>query len=150
MAGDPAPVRDWPPCDPSFACCSPSWSRAPSLSANVARVFVDARVDTVGTVDIDQPLAVPPLAGSTVDDDGTRASSKLDDAGGRDRLRVGRDHDDLGVRREPSRTILRAERGEQVRVEVDNRLPETGPFHWHGMHLQATMDGGPRHLVAPG
>src|SRR5699024_9926949 len=45
---------------------------------------------------------------------------------------------------------LRAERGEQVAVEIDNALGEATSVHWHGMHLPAAMDGGPHQMTAPG
>ncbi len=43
-----------------------------SFAAYVGWSFVTARVDTVGEVDFDRPLAIPPLADSTVAADGTR------------------------------------------------------------------------------
>src|SRR5699024_11817079 len=39
---------------------------------------------------------------------------------------------------------LRGAVGERVAVEVTNELPEATSTHWHGMHLPAEMDGGPR------
>ncbi|WP_182360064.1 multicopper oxidase family protein [Tomitella gaofuii] len=45
---------------------------------------------------------------------------------------------------------LRARRGDRVRVEVRNSLPEMTTTHWHGMHLPAKMDGGPHQPIAPG
>ncbi|GAA4803041.1 multicopper oxidase family protein [Tomitella cavernea] len=45
---------------------------------------------------------------------------------------------------------IRARRGDIVRVEVSNRLPEMTTTHWHGMHLPARMDGGPHQPILPG
>lgn len=45
---------------------------------------------------------------------------------------------------------LRAERGEQVALEIDNALAEDTSVHWHGMHLPAAMDGGPHQMIEPG
>ncbi|MFC7482675.1 multicopper oxidase family protein [Luedemannella flava] len=46
---------------------------------------------------------------------------------------------------------LRAKRGEEVVVNVHNRLTEATTVHWHGMHLPAEADGGPLRMVdAPG
>jgi FtsP/CotA-like multicopper oxidase with cupredoxin domain len=45
---------------------------------------------------------------------------------------------------------LRAERGEKVAFDVANDLDEPTSVHWHGMHLPATMDGGPHQTVDPG
>jgi FtsP/CotA-like multicopper oxidase with cupredoxin domain len=107
-----------------------------------------APISTVGKVDFDVPLAIPPLAESTVDADGTRVFS-LDAQAGTTEFTPG----------EPSRTwgfngsylgpTLVAERGEHVRVDVANSLDEPTTVHWHGMHLPAEMDGGPHQMVAP-
>jgi bilirubin oxidase len=45
---------------------------------------------------------------------------------------------------------LRAARGEQVRVIVENRLSEITTVHWHGMQLPARFDGGPHQSIAAG
>lgn len=45
---------------------------------------------------------------------------------------------------------LRAERGEKIAVDVANDLDEPTSVHWHGMHLPATMDGGPHQMIDPG
>ena len=45
---------------------------------------------------------------------------------------------------------LRMKRGDDVEIEVLNRLPETTTVHWHGMVLPARMDGGPHQPIAPG
>jgi FtsP/CotA-like multicopper oxidase with cupredoxin domain len=39
---------------------------------------------------------------------------------------------------------LRAERGDQIAVNLQNRLADdVTTVHWHGMHLPAAADGGP-------
>jgi FtsP/CotA-like multicopper oxidase with cupredoxin domain len=45
---------------------------------------------------------------------------------------------------------LHASRGDRVRINVSNRLPEATTLHWHGRHLPARPDGGPHQLIAPG
>jgi len=45
---------------------------------------------------------------------------------------------------------LRARRGDNVRVVLTNNLVQPITTHWHGMHLPAIMDGGPRQEIAPG
>ncbi|WP_019896270.1 multicopper oxidase family protein [Hydrogenovibrio halophilus] len=45
--------------------------------------------------------------------------------------------------------VLRMKKGQQVRMEVRNRLNETAAIHWHGMVLPATEDGGPHQAIAP-
>jgi blue copper oxidase len=107
------------------------------------------RVDTVGRVAFDRPLAVPPLAASRGDGLGRRVFDLTAQPGRRQFLRGrmtptwGFDGDYLGP-------TLRARRGEQVQVNVHNALPETTTVHWHGMHLPASADGGPHQPIAPG
>ena len=40
--------------------------------------------------------------------------------------------------------------GDDVAVNVTNRLTEETTTHWHGVHLPAQMDGGPHQTIAPG
>jgi FtsP/CotA-like multicopper oxidase with cupredoxin domain len=111
--------------------------------------YVTADTDTVGEVDFERPLAIPPLAESRLDKDGRRVFD----------MTLQRGEADLG-RSEPTPTwgvngsylgpTLRAERGEKVLVNVTNDLGEESTLHWHGMHLPAVMDGGPHQMVADG
>ncbi|WP_372461141.1 multicopper oxidase family protein [Rhodococcus yananensis] len=105
-------------------------------------------IDTTGKTVFDRPLAIPPLAASTFDEDGTRVfdltmRQGTSDLGHGPGTRTwGIDGDHLGP-------TLRADRGERVRVNVTNRLGETSTLHWHGMHLPAVMDGGPHQRIEP-
>jgi FtsP/CotA-like multicopper oxidase with cupredoxin domain len=45
---------------------------------------------------------------------------------------------------------LRARRGEHVQINLHNALDEATTMHWHGMHLPAAADGGPRQMIEPG
>lgn len=40
---------------------------------------------------------------------------------------------------------LRPRRGQRVRIELLNELPEATTIHWHGLHVPKDMDGHPRH-----
>lgn len=104
--------------------------------------------DTVGEVDFDTELVIPPLAESTVDEQGRRVFDLTSQEGSLDLSEGsvqtwGFNGDYLGP-------TLRAERGEQVLVRYRNELGEASTVHWHGMHLPAAMDGGPHQLVDPG
>ena len=104
--------------------------------------------DTVGKVTFDTELAVPPLAESTIDDQGRRvfdltAQEGRQDLGDGEVATWGFNGDYLGP-------TLRAERGEEVLVRYRNELEEASTVHWHGMHLPAAMDGGPHQMVDPG
>lgn len=46
--------------------------------------------------------------------------------------------------------ILRARKGQRVRIEFVNALPEQSIIHWHGLHVPEAMDGHPRYVIGPG
>ncbi|MEZ5190071.1 MAG: multicopper oxidase domain-containing protein [Schumannella sp.] len=106
-------------------------------------------ISTVGEVEFGAPLAIPPLAVSTVDADGTRVFDLTADEGGTEFL-PGQATPTAGYNGSYLGPTLRASRGEQVEVRFTNRLDETTTLHWHGMHLPAAIDGGPHQPVAPG
>ncbi len=45
---------------------------------------------------------------------------------------------------------LRLKKGQRVRIEFSNQLPDPAIVHWHGLHLPEAMDGHPRYAVPPG
>lgn len=96
-----------------------------------------------------QPLVIPPLAESTVDDSGTRVFNLTAQTGTTHFTDAG-PTETMGFNGTFLGPTLRAARGEKVAVNVSNRLDEATSVHWHGMHLPAKMDGGPHQEVAPG
>jgi FtsP/CotA-like multicopper oxidase with cupredoxin domain len=46
--------------------------------------------------------------------------------------------------------VIRVRRGQRVRIELTNELPEPTIIHWHGLHVPEAMDGHPRYAIAPG
>lgn len=46
--------------------------------------------------------------------------------------------------------IIKAHRGEKIRIRFVNTTPEKTIVHWHGLHVPALMDGHPRHVVSQG
>lgn len=46
--------------------------------------------------------------------------------------------------------IMRLNKGQRVRIDFTNQLPQESIIHWHGMHVPAEMDGHPRYVVANG
>ncbi|MFC4553932.1 multicopper oxidase family protein [Georgenia faecalis] len=111
--------------------------------------FVGGGLPGVEEVPFTTPLAIPPLAPSRVEPDGTRVFELTAQEGsmpfvdGAETRTWGFNGDYLGP-------TLRAERGERVAVEVTNELGEATSVHWHGMHLPPEMDGGPHQMVEPG
>jgi bilirubin oxidase len=45
---------------------------------------------------------------------------------------------------------IRARKGDRVRMNVSNMLPDPTTTHWHGMELPAAMDGAAHQLLTPG
>ncbi|MFE3546207.1 multicopper oxidase family protein [Nocardia sp. NPDC059177] len=119
------------------------------IAGGVAWVWSTADISTVGTTEFTRPLTIPPLAASTVEPDGTRVFT-LDIQSGTTAFEPGHEAETWGFNGSYLGPTLRANNGERVRVRVRNQLPEASTVHWHGMHLPATMDGGPHQMVEPG
>jgi FtsP/CotA-like multicopper oxidase with cupredoxin domain len=111
--------------------------------------FMAAPVSTVGEVDFDQELAIPPLAPSHVTDDGVRVFDLVAREGTTELL-PGKPAPTWGFNGSYLGPTLRASRGEEVRVDVRNELDEVTTVHWHGMHVPAKYDGGPHQPIEPG
>ncbi|MFD6134663.1 multicopper oxidase family protein [Isoptericola sp. NPDC060257] len=109
---------------------------------------IPGSVTSVDEPGFDRALPIPPLAESEVVD-GVR-TFRLTAQEGTTELLPGTRTPTWGYDGPYLGPTLRAERGEQVAVEVTNDLPETTSVHWHGMHLPAAMDGGPHQAVEPG
>ena len=45
---------------------------------------------------------------------------------------------------------LRVRRGQTIRINFTNNLPEVTLLHWHGLHVPEEMDAHPRFMVQPG
>ncbi len=119
------------------------------IAAAVVWAWVSVPVDTVGEVEFAQRLRIPPLAESHVDADGRRVF-ELTAQAGQTRLLPGTTTETWGFNGSYLGPTLRAERGEEVAVEVTNAVDEVTTVHWHGMHLPAETDGGPHQPIDPG
>lgn len=104
--------------------------------------------NSVGTLEFRNPLAIPPLATSTIQD-GQR-HFELVAQRGKSAILPGELTETWGFNGPFLGPTLRARRGETVRVQIRNELGETTSVHWHGMHLPAAMDGGPHQPVRAG
>ncbi len=109
----------------------------------------EADIDTAGKIEFVNRLRIPPLAQSRVDERGRRVFD-LRVQEGRTEFFPGVATDTWGVNGSYLGPTLRAERGEEVVVNVRNGLAEATTLHWHGMHLPARMDGGPHQMIEPG
>jgi FtsP/CotA-like multicopper oxidase with cupredoxin domain len=117
--------------------------------AGCSGIFGGGVVNTVGAVDFDTPLAIPPLAEAAVDGDGTHVFHLRAQAGSTDVVPAG-PTTTWGFNQDYLGPTIVADRGDKVRVDVTNALDEPTTVHWHGMHLPAKMDGGPHQMIEPG
>jgi bilirubin oxidase len=106
-------------------------------------------ISTIGEVEFNTPLPIPPLATPSVDEDGTRRFA-LDAQWGTREFRPGIATKTGGFNGPYLGPTIVADRGDHVAIDVTNSLDEPTTVHWHGMHLPAAMDGGPHQLVEPG
>jgi FtsP/CotA-like multicopper oxidase with cupredoxin domain len=112
-------------------------------------IWSGASQSNAGELRYENELQIPPLAEPTVDEPGR----KVFDLGlqeGTAELLPGKPAETWGINGPHLGPTLRAERDDQVTVNVDNALPEATTIHWHGMHLPAEADGGPHQMIEPG
>jgi FtsP/CotA-like multicopper oxidase with cupredoxin domain len=97
------------------------------------------------------PLVVPPLAPARQDTTGRTVFDLRVEEGRWDfGTGTGPVAGTLGVNGPHLAPTLRAARGDEVVVHVDNTTEEPTTLHWHGMRVPAAMDGGPHQVVQPG
>lgn len=106
-------------------------------------------VDTVGAVDFDAPLAIPPLAETTTDAAGA-VHVDLTAQAGTMKFTSDAATPTLGYNGSYLGPTIRLERGDTFAPCLHNELDEVTTLHWHGMHLPAAADGGPHQPVKPG
>lgn len=94
------------------------------------------------------PLKIPELLTGNVQ--GTKKHYPLNVRVGTSRFLADRDTPTLGINGNYLGPTLRFKRGDQVSLDVKNTLPETTTLHWHGLHIPASVDGGPHQIIQPG
>jgi blue copper oxidase len=120
-----------------------------ALAGVVALVWSRADTSNVGKLDFANQLKIPPLLQPRLDATGTKVFDLRLQAGTSQFL-PGKSTPTWGVNGAYLGPTLHASRGDKVRINVTNDLPETTSLHWHGMHLPARADGGPHQPIAPG
>lgn len=111
--------------------------------------YTNARVTNVGKVQFTQPLAIPPLLEPTTDRDGRKVFDLRFQAATTELL-PGTPTPTWGLNGSYLAPTVRAERGDEVVMNVTNGVDDTTTLHWHGMHLPGVMDGGPHQMIEPG
>jgi blue copper oxidase len=118
-----------------------------ALAASACTLYSRADVNTVGELDFENELTIPPLL-EPQEEDG-RKIFDLTLQQGRAELLPGKPAETWGANGAYLGPTLRAERGDHVELHVRNELPEVTTVHWHGMHLPAAADGGPHQMIEP-
>src|SRR5918992_220992 len=112
-------------------------------------MWSSAAQSNVGELLFANELRIPPLAEPSVDEPGRKVFDLRLEEGDAELL-PGKPTETWGANDPYPGPTLRAERGYEVTVNVDNELPKTTTLHWHGMHLPAAADGGPHQKIEPG
>lgn len=103
-------------------------------------------VSNVGELQFEQPLNIPELLEPTIESDGTKHFNLTMEPGATEFL-PGKMTDTWGINGSYLGPTIRVSRGDQVSIDVENKLGETSTLHWHGMMLPPVMDGGPHQMI---
>lgn len=106
-------------------------------------------VSTAYASEFSTPLPIPPLL-ENLDKTGQTAQFKMAAQRGAREFFPGKMTQTFGYNGAFLGPTIRVRNGQWFRLQVDNNLPEVTTLHWHGMHLPAKWDGGPRQPIAPG
>jgi len=94
------------------------------------------------------PLRIPALLEGTFQE-GTRSFS-LQARNGLTRFFEEFETPTLGINGSYLGPTLRLRCAEPIVIDVHNTMTEETTLHWHGLHVPASMDGGPHQIIAPG
>lgn len=112
-------------------------------------IFGNDPTSNVGELDFQNPLAIPPQLEPEIDESGRKTWNLTLQTGETQILQDGV-ATTWGVNGPFLAPTLRAVRGDEVAITLNNELPEDTGIHWHGMHLPAVMDGGPHQTIPVG
>ena len=94
-------------------------------------------------------LPIPPLMDSTVSEDGARRFNFSVDNGKRS-FSQGYTTQTMGYSGSYLGPTIKVRDGELIRFNIANRLVQPTTVHWHGLHVPAQWDGGPRQVIKAG
>ncbi len=94
-------------------------------------------------------LPIPSLL-DNLDKSGETASFEMDARQGSIEFLKGRATPTLGYNSDYLGPTIRVRNGQHFRFKLNNTLSEVTTLHWHGLHVPAKWDGGPRQPVLPG
>ena len=94
-------------------------------------------------------LPIPPLL-ENMDNSGKEARFAVNVQKGTMNFIPGRPTSTLGYNGNFLGPTIRVKDGQRFRIDVNNRLNQTTTLHWHGLHVPAKWDGGPRQPIEAG
>ncbi len=95
------------------------------------------------------PLPIPPLL-ENLDPSGQTASFSMDVQQGSVDFFPDKPTATLGYNGNFLGPTIRVRNGQRFQMNVNNSLPEVTTLHWHGLHVPAQWDGGPRQPIPAG
>jgi FtsP/CotA-like multicopper oxidase with cupredoxin domain len=118
------------------------------LGATAVWLYAGADTSNVGRLDFANRLKIPPLLTPHTDATGTKTFN-LRLQPGNSQLLPGHPTPTWGANGPYLGPTLHANRGDTIRINVHNTLPQPTTLHWHGMHLPPHADGGPHQPINP-
>ena len=96
-----------------------------------------------------RPLPIPPLL-ENLDKSGQISRYRLSVQQGQSQFFPGIKTPTYGYNGSYLGPTIRVRNGQKFYADINNQLPETTTLHWHGLHVPAQWDGGPRQPIVPG
>lgn len=97
----------------------------------------------------EQKLAIPPLLEPT-EEEGNHVTYRITAQKGAYQIKSGEKTQTLGYNGDFLGPVIRLKKGQDVTFITENQLPTETSFHWHGLKLASSADGGPHQVIAPG
>ncbi|SFC01896.1 Multicopper oxidase with three cupredoxin domains (includes cell division protein FtsP and spore coat protein CotA) [Alkalibacterium subtropicum] len=93
-------------------------------------------------------LPIPPLLDDKNPEEG-KAEFDLNVQYGKKEFIEGQETNTLGYNGDYLGPVIRVDKGDDVKINVNNGLDEPTTVHWHGLEVPGEMDGGPHQVVDP-
>ncbi|MDY0235723.1 MAG: multicopper oxidase domain-containing protein [Gudongella sp.] len=93
-------------------------------------------------------LPIPPLLEDKNPEEG-KAEFDLKVQYGKTEFIPGYETNTLGYNGDYLGPIIKVNKGDDVKINIDNALDEPTTVHWHGLIVPAEMDGGPHQVIDP-
>ena len=99
--------------------------------------------------DFTTPLPIPPLL-NNLDESGETSTFSMNVEKGSREFFPGMQTATLGYNGNYLGPTIKVKNGQRFKINVKNTLPAVTTLHWHGLHVPAQWDGGPRQPIPAG